>query len=491
MTARIHRWLIATSGLALIACEAPNEAPPEPARTEVVVAIRNAPTTYYIDRDGNPAGLEYDLALAFAEEHGWNLRLVEYDEVGEILEAVDDGDVDFAAAGLTKTAERLDRFLVGPTYQLVEERIVCAPGAQIERLQDLERARIRVIDDSSYVESLKALREELPGLRWRTTRALSTEQLLARVARGELQCTVADSTIYALDKRVLPQLHSPFAVGGQAELGWFVARESSELLALMDDWFETMSESQRLEGLQTRYYSAESPFSAYDLRLFREHVDNRLPAYEPLFRLAAEETGLEWTLLAAVGYQESHWQPDAVSHTGVVGLMMLTQAAASDMGVGDRADPVESIAAGARYLRRLLGAIPVFIRGEERLKLALAAYNVGLGHLEDARILAVELGHNPNTWPGVSSVLPLLSQERYYRRLRNGYARGSEPVLYVDRIGTYRQVLEQMVAQRPDDERVQVEQVEDPAEAGSGDDSEESDERVGLVERALESVGGT
>lgn len=491
MTGRLHRWLIATSGLALIACEAPSEGPAEPARTEIVVAIRNAPTTYYIDRDGNPAGLEYDLALAFAEAHGWNLRLAEYDEVGEILDAVASGDVDFAAAGLTKTAERQERFLVGPTYQVVEERVVCAPGTEIQELEDLEDARIRIIDDSSYEETLEAARVDLPGLRWRTTRALSTEQLLSRVAQGRLQCTVADSTIYALDKRVLPQLRSPFALGEGAELGWFVAENSEELLPLMEAWFATMSENHLLEALLDRYYSAESPFSAYDLQVFREHVDNRLPAYEPAFHAAAAETGMDWTLLAAVGYQESHWQPDAVSYTGVVGLMMLTQAAAADMGVADRADPEESIAAGARYLRRLLGAIPVYIRSEDRLNLALAAYNVGLGHLEDARMLAVELGHNPNTWPGVASVLPLLSQERYYRRLRNGYARGSEPVLYVERVDTYRQVLEEMVAQRPAEEGVQAGQVDDATEGDSDDDREESGERAGLIERALESEGGT
>ncbi len=458
-------------GTALIACGEPTGAPQESqARTEVVVATRNAPTTYYIDRDGNPAGIEYDLALAFAEAHGWNLRLREYDEVGEILAAVESNEVDFAAAGLTKTAERMERFLVGPTYQTVEELVVCAPGSGVEELEGLEDARIRVIADSAYVETLEYLREDaLPSLRWRTTKALSTEQLLGRVAAGKLQCTVADSTIFALEKRVLPALDSPFAIGEGAELGWFVAPGSSGLLPLMESWFAEMAENHQLTALLDRYYSAESPFSGYDLQLFREHIETRLPAFEPAFHRAQADTGLPWTLLAAVGYQESHWQPDAVSHTGVVGLMMLTEATASELGVGDRADPEASIAAGARYLRRLLGAIPIFIKGEDRLNMALAAYNVGLGHLQDARVLAVELGHNPNTWAGVASVLPLLSQERYYRDLRYGYARGAEPVLYVERVEKYLQALEEVVASRPSAEESPGEAEREGVEVGEQD----------------------
>lgn len=467
LTATSHRWLIALSGLVLIACHGTDNVADETRRTEVVVATRNAPTTYYFDRDGNPAGLEYELALAFAEAHGWNLRLVVLEEVGEILEAVADGEVDFAAAGLTKTPERVQKFLVGPTYQVVEERVVCAQGSGVQQVADLGQARIRIIEDSSYIETLRRLQQELPALRWRTTRALSTEQLLARVAEGRLQCTVADSTIYALDKRLLPQLQSPFAIGEGAELGWFVSEPSSELLPLMEQWFAAMAENQRLDALLNKYYSAESSFSGYDLHLFREHVETRLPAYEEEFRAAAEQTGLDWTLLAAVGYQESHWLPDAVSPTGVVGLMMLTEATAADLGVADRADAMASIQAGARYLRRMLGAIPVFIRGEDRLKMALGAYNVGLGHLQDARVLAVQLGHNPNTWRGVASVLPLLSQERYYRRLTFGYARGAEPVIYVDRVGKYRQILERIVAQRPAEE-------EDAEAEGEVDDAVEA-----------------
>ena len=455
----------------LASCSQSDPVPDPGLRSEVVVATRNSPTTYYFDRDGQEAGLEYDLALAFAEAHGWNLQLVVMDEIGEILDAVASGEVDFAAAGLSKTVERQGKFLTGPGYQLVEERVVCGSG--VEEVADLESARIRIIGDSSYQETLKTLKEEYPGLRWRTTNAQSTEQLLARVAQGKLQCTVADANILALERRLLPRLKSPFAIGVQAELAWFVSPQAKDLTALMEPWFAEMAESQRLDAILNKYYSEESPFSAYDIQLFRERVQTRLPLYEALFRQAEEETGLDWTLLAAVGYQESQWLPDAVSPTGVVGLMMLTKAAASDLEVADRSDPAASIEGGARYLRRQLGGIPRFIRGENRLRMGLAAYNVGFGHLQDARMLAVELGHNPNSWPGVASVLPLLSQPRYYQQLRYGYARGGEPVVYVKRVRSFHRLLQQIVAERPPEPELPAEGAEEelgPPTAGPASD---------------------
>ncbi len=479
--ARLRLALVALCSGVLAACPWGGEPSVSGVRNEVVVATRNAPTTYYFDRDDQAAGFEYDLALAFAEANGWNLRLVVKHEIGEILEAVASGEVDFAAAGLSKTAERQDDFLVGPTYQTVEERVVCGPGARVKEVADLQQAKLRIIGDSSYQETLQTLKTELPGLRWRTTNALSNEQLLERVSEGELQCTVADSTILALGRRTLPRLKSPFAIGSGVELGWFIAPQAEDLAPLMETWFSEMAESQRLDALLNKYYSAENPFSSYDVQVFRERVDSRLPRYEPTFRRAEEETGLDWTLLAAVGYQESQWQPEAVSPTGVVGLMMLTKAAASDLQIEDRSDPDASILGGARYLRRQLGGIPRFIRGEDRLRMGLASYNVGLGHLQDARRLAVELGHNPNTWPGVESVLPLLSQPRYYQELRYGYARGGEPVIYVKRVRSFHRLLQEIVAQRPPEPEV-------PEDAESERTETTGDENPGVKATIEETV---
>jgi len=413
-------------------------------RSGLVVATRNSPTTYYEDRSGELAGLEYELVVGFADWMELPLEFVVLDSIGEILEAVDTGTVDIAAAGLTRTAARSAAFITGPDYQQIEERVVCNRGSKIRQLDDLFGKRIRIIADSSYDETLTQLKPEYPGLLWTTTEEQSTEQLLQLVWEGEIDCTVADSNILALDRRYLPELETPFALSSSEGLAWFVAGGSADLTEPLERWFDEINDSGRLDSLLQKYYSHTDEFDYYDTAMFFKRIDSRLPLWEDLFYQAGIDADLDWRLLAAVSYQESHWDPEAISITGVRGLMMLTQETAADLGV-DRLDPLGSIEGGARYLGKLIRRMPSFIEEPDRVWLALAAYNVGYSHLEDARKLAVELGRNPSSWAGVKSVLPLLSQPRYYRGLRHGYARGNEPVVYVERIRNYYDLLAETV----------------------------------------------
>lgn len=180
----------------------------------------------------------------------------------------------------------------------------------------------------------------------------------------------------------------------------------------------------------------------YDRLLFRRHLKGRFPRYHEHFREAADKHGISWKLLAAQAYQESHWNWRAKSPTGVRGIMMLTRRTAASLGVKNRLDPVESIHGGARYLSRLERRLPSEIHRADRTLFALAAYNVGLGHVKDARVLARRQGMNPNRWRDLQSVLPLLSVKRYYKALPHGYARGHEPVRYVKHIREYRSLLD-------------------------------------------------
>lgn len=171
-------------------------------------------------------------------------------------------------------------------------------------------------------------------------------------------------------------------------------------------------------------------------------MKSRLPKYEKYFKEAATRFEIPWTLLASVSYQESHWNAKAKSFTGVRGLMMLTRRTAKMLGIKNRLNPKQSIIGGTRHLKQMIKFVPKGVEGENRLKFALAAYNIGMGHIRDAQKLAKKLGLNQNVWSDLKIVLPLLSQKKYYRTLKFGYARGAEPVKYVESIYNYKDILD-------------------------------------------------
>lgn len=197
-----------------------------------------------------------------------------------------------------------------------------------------------------------------------------------------------------------------------------------------------------VKSVATRQAPAKIDLPAYDITVFKRHLKTRFPRYQKLFKQAAARHRVDWDLLAAQAYQESHWNRKAKSPTGVRGIMMLTRRTAASLGVTNRLDPVQSINGGAKYLSRLEGRLPKKISHPDRTFVALAAYNVGLGHVKDAQTLARRHGKDPHQWQHLRSVLPLLTKKRYYKTVRYGYARGHEPVQYVKRIRTYRLLLE-------------------------------------------------
>jgi membrane-bound lytic murein transglycosylase F len=193
--------------------------------------------------------------------------------------------------------------------------------------------------------------------------------------------------------------------------------------------------------IQEQYHGDHSRIDQLGMHRFMERVRERLPQYLPVFREVADTYGIDWRLLAALGYQESQWDANAASHTGVRGLMMLTQRTANQLGLRDRTDPAQSIEGGARYLARMHKRTPSRIAEPDRTWMALAAYNIGWGHLEDARVLTQRQGGNPDSWADVRARLPLLTQEKYYREAKHGFARGYETQRHVRDIRSYYEIL--------------------------------------------------
>jgi membrane-bound lytic murein transglycosylase F len=414
-------------------------------RGELVVLTRNAPTTYYEDRDGL-AGLEYEMASAFAEHLGVKARFQVLDSVAEILDAMRKGEGDLAAAGLTRTKGRARSFSFGPVYQTVEQQVVCRRGTEVPKdVEGLVDLHLTVIEESSYVERLKALKSEHPDLSWTTTRELDTEQLLEKVWQRTLQCTVADSNIVAINRRYFPELVVAFTLTEPQTLAWVIPSNSRYLKSNLKSWFHQFRNSGELDTLLERNYGFIDLFDYVDTRIFKRRIHTLLPRYRPLFESAGRHQDLPWTLLAAQAYQESQWDPQATSPTGVRGIMMLTHKTALSLGVEDRIDPEQSIIAGARYMAALRRLLPDEITEPDRTWITLAAYNVGMAHIEDAQALSRRLDKDPYHWNDLKTILPYLAQKRYYQTLKHGYARGREPVIYVQRIRDFHDILERSV----------------------------------------------
>ena len=410
------------------------------------VVLLNAPSTYYIGSEG-AQGFEYDLLKAYAKHLGVALNITPAHTVKEALQLSKKPNIYITSASLTKTPAREKLYHFGPSYFEVQEQVICNRGmlgsSKFPRdVEDLEGLHIMVGADTSYSETLKRLQADGFDINYTTSTDYSTEELLQMVANHQIDCTVADSNIYSLNLRYFPEIALAFSISKREQLAWIIPKNAKQLEKDMYTWLNDFSQKGKMTHLKDKYYSYVLFFDYYNTKIYYKRLKSRLPRYKLYFMLAAKKYNIPWTLLAAISYQESHWNPNAKSYTGVRGLMMLTGTTAKMLGVKNRLDPKESIFGGAKHLVRMLKYVPKEIKGEDRLKVALAAYNVGLGHIADAQKLAKQFGLNPNSWRDLKIVLPLLSQKKYYQKLKYGYARGNEPVKYVDAIYNYKDILE-------------------------------------------------
>ena len=302
---------------------------------------------------------------------------------------------------------------------------------------DALKGRLAVASGSAYVSTLKQLKEgKHPDLAWESSSDLSTGELLQQVAEGKLPYSIGDSVTIGLQQRIHPQLAVAFDITEEEPVTWYFPRGSNDsLYAAMLDFFSQMVEDGSLARLEEKYLGHVGSFDYVDTRTFLAAIDSTLPALKPLFEKYARQ--IDWKLLAVIAYQESHWDPTATSPTGVRGLMMLTRATAAGLGVGDRLDAEQSIQGGALYLERLMAKVPETVPPDERIWFALAAYNMGYGHMLDARNLTKAQQGNPDSWVDVKQRLPMLSQRRYYAQTAYGYARGQEAYNYVENIRRY------------------------------------------------------
>jgi membrane-bound lytic murein transglycosylase F len=406
----------------------------------ITLITRNNAHCYYIYR-GQEMGFEYELAKGYADFLGLGLSVKVCKSWSELLAALDKGEGDFVAAGVTIIPSRLEVADFSKEYLSVQQMVIThKDNSQVNCFEDLQGKTVHIQGGTAHEEALKKLRGDRLDISIELHPDLSTEEIIEDVARGKAEITVAYSNVALLNRRYCPDIRIALPIGKPQSLGWAVKKGERALLGKINAFFEKIKQDGTFEDIYKRYYACVEKFDHLDITKFKQRIQARLPRYERVIKKASEKHGFDWRLIAALIYQESQFNPRARSFTGVRGLMQLTMPTAQEMGIENRLDPEQSILGGVKYLRKLYDLYDV-AEGQDRLFLSLAAYNVGNGHVMDARGLALNMKLDPNKWSSLEKTLPLLSKARYYKKSQFGYCRGAEPVFHVQSILTYYDIL--------------------------------------------------
>mgnify|MGYP000894221055 CR=1 FL=1 len=436
--------LLAALAAALAGCERPaRPVPPLAEGGKLVVITTNGPVTWYEDAHGHATGFEHDLATAFAREIGVAIEFVRVASPGEAEKALEEGRGHLAAALLPRRFDLPGGMMWGPSYHSAQLQAIVR-SADPDRPRgpaDLANRRLAKIADG-FTDPLPALPADLAARAEALPPGTPVEELLEDVAQGRYDVALVDSPRFTATRKHFPQLEAAFDVGKTVHYAWRVGVVDTKAIAdRMKPFFARVVKDGTVKRLLERHFAHAARISAIDAGTLLERVNTVLPHLKPHFLEAERVSGFDWRLVAAIGYQESHWDPLATSPTGVRGLMMLTEDTAERLQVKDRLDPRESILGGARYLGVMADGLPPRIAEPDRTWLALAAYNLGIGHLEDARILAQRKGLSPDRWDDVKRALPGLADPAQYATLRHGFARGYEAMQFVDNVRNYQDIL--------------------------------------------------
>jgi len=443
---RLLLTLTATVALALLGgCEQRDSLARIESRGELIAVSRFSPTTYYQDKSG-PTGFEYALAGLLAQELEVELTIKPAFSLDGVFEHLQREEADFAAAGLTLTEKRQATYPHSKGYYRLKPQVVYVAGTYKPRkVEDLVGMSIVVLAGSSHAQTLNALRQEgYPDLQWREISEVDSMELLELVNAGEAELAIIDSNEFDVQQSLYPRLKVAFDLGQEQDMVWYLppTTDNERLLQRIDQFIARLQSDGTLEKMREEYFGHSQGVSRIGSHTFTRNMHKSLPPHRKLIKQVAAEYQLDWHLLAAIAYQESHWDPQAASPTGVRGMMMLTLPTAREMGVKDRLDAAQSLRGGARYLKNIKRRLPNDIYEPDRTWMALAAYNIGMGHLEDARVITERHGGDPHLWQDVMTHLPLLQKSKHYQTTRHGYARGKEAATYVQNIRHYYSILE-------------------------------------------------
>jgi membrane-bound lytic murein transglycosylase F len=425
----------------------------------IVAAVRPGPASWFPGPNGEPSGFDHDLLIRFAREQSRPLRIVTVRSASELFAKVVTGEADIGLGGLLQAASAKEslaatlqdtaqsgdvalRVLWTTGIHTVEPVLIYnVDGYKPKTFSDLVDATVAYPAGTGLDAQLAAVRYTHPETVWESIDVPASEALISQVSEGTVDYAIVPSNDAAVARNIYLDFDVAFAAGPRRELAWAVAPTQTALRDALDQYFARLRQDGTLARYADRHFDASRGVERIDASVFRDRIKTVLPTLRRQFEQAQAASGMEWRLLAAVAYQESQWDPLATSETGARGVMQLTEETARHLGVGDRVDTKASILAAGRYLQMLKTKLPERIAEPDRTWLALAAFNIGIAHLEDARILAQKQKLNPDHWRDVKKTLPLLAQPEFYENAKFGYARGGMPVAFVDRVRAYYDIL--------------------------------------------------
>jgi membrane-bound lytic murein transglycosylase F len=403
---------------------------------EITVLTTQSPLIYSQHKKGEATGIDHDLIQNFANHYRLKVKFVVLKDESAVLKALSKGQGDVAAARI-RTPENRSGFLTGPAYEDTTLSLYCQRNAQISNIQDLRGKSVALLKKDNYKGFSQRLTQLTPTTKIELLENARTQDLLSQLNDRKFDCVISENVSGDFYVRFHKNIEKITALTDSYSLSWLLSPDSQDLARLMQAWYQAASREDSVMRIMDRYKTALNQLDKADISRFFRNIEDILPTYRQAFKDAGHEHGLPWQLIASVAYQESHWNPDARSFTGVRGLMQLTTDTADHVGIDDRTDPLQSIWGGSKYLKYLLDKMPRSLNSKDRMALALAAYNVGYAHLRDAQKLAESMGRDPYSWRHMKEILPLLADPDYTEKLEYGYARGYETVEFVERVKSF------------------------------------------------------
>jgi len=410
-------------------------------RGSLRVALIATPPLYFPD-ESLIQGYDYEIISGYAASIGAKLEIIRTNTTSEVTTLLKQGKVHIGVVG-SSPAYPDDKIQNGTAYNENEWYIIGNRNNKLPKsIEDITPSTIIVAKGSKPSLVLSDLKPDHPSLYWLELPNGNTRQVLEQLNLNNFRLSVINADIFTYYRYLYPETKIAFTLPKQYSSHWLSYKNGDMSIShSINEFINRYKQSGDLEQRYNIYFSHLNTFNYIDSLYYLRRIKDKLPQYSHFFNSAAMNNDFDERFLAAVSYQESHWNEKARSHTGVRGLMMLTQDTAKRVGVLNRLDPEQSIMGGAKYLNILKESLPEKIKEPDRSWMSLAAYNVGLGHLEDARVITESLGDNPNLWLDVERHLPKLSQKIWYKKTKYGYARGHEPVEFVRRIRRYYDIL--------------------------------------------------